>query len=109
MKLGSDIASKKIEQTLLEFRSVLLRLCDIFFIYFFICLKFYTFKPFHMKSSTRIYSWTIFCLISKFCFKRNFVLILKYYTETKERMDGRTHARTNMKTVYPPQTKFVGV
>ena len=33
----------------------------------------------------------------------------KRYGQTDGRKDGRTHARTdNVKTVYPPQTKFAG-
>ena len=39
MKIGSDIAINKIEQILLEIRSVLHRLCDIFFfLYIFLYL-----------------------------------------------------------------------
>ena len=33
----------------------------------------------------------------------------KRYGRTDEQMDGRMHTRTdNVKTVYPPQTKFSG-
>ena len=44
-------------------------------------------------------------------FDENPAMTLQDIKETKRygRTDGRTHARTdNMKTVYPPQTKFAG-
>ena len=48
-------------------------------------------------------------------FDENPAMILEDIKETKryERTDARTHARTdartdNVKTVYPPQTKFAG-
>ena len=44
-------------------------------------------------------------------FDENPAMTLQDIKETKRygRMDGRTHGRTdNMKTVYPPQTKFAG-
>ena len=44
-------------------------------------------------------------------FDENPAMTLQDIKETKRygRTDGRTHARTdNVKTVYPPQTKFVG-
>ena len=48
-------------------------------------------------------------------FDENPAMTLEDIKETKRygRMDGRTHARTdartdNVKTVYPPQTKFAG-
>ena len=41
-------------------------------------------------------------------FDENPVMTLQDIKETNV-MDGRTHARTdNVKTVYPPQTKFAG-
>ena len=44
-------------------------------------------------------------------FDENPAMTLEDIKETKRygRWDGRTHARTdNVKTVYPPQTKFAG-
>ena len=44
-------------------------------------------------------------------FDENPAMTLQDIKETKRygRTDGRTHARTdNVKTVYPPQTKFAG-
>ena len=44
-------------------------------------------------------------------FDENLAMTLQDIKETKRygRMDARTHGRTdNVKTVYPPQTKFAG-
>ena len=44
-------------------------------------------------------------------FDENPAMTLEDFKETKRygRMEARTHARTdNVKTVYPPQTKFAG-
>ena len=41
-------------------------------------------------------------------FDENPAMTLEDIKETK-RTDGCTHGRENVKTVYPPQTKFAGV
>ena len=41
-------------------------------------------------------------------FDENPAMTLQVIKKKKLRTDGHTHARTDVKTVYPPQTKFAG-